>query len=94
MFMCNFSTRLDDLSRKEQGDPEKVIEVLKETGRFSCFEATANATIAGTLTELCKERILTNPASQYPWTEILMIDGKPFRHRKQSTTNPKATSRE
>ena len=40
--VCTFSSGLDDLTRKQQGDVATVLRVLKSAGRFSAFEASAN----------------------------------------------------
>jgi len=50
--LCSFSTGLDDMKRKDQRDHLKVLRVMAAAGRFSVFEATANPTIARTVTYL------------------------------------------
>ena len=50
--LCRFSFGLDDLTRKQQRDYVAVLRVLKRTGGFSAFEASANDTIATTMTRL------------------------------------------
>lgn len=50
--VCSFSGGLEDMKRKDQGDVAKVLRVLKASGRFSVFEATANETIARMMTRL------------------------------------------
>ena len=76
--ICNFSTALDGLSRKDQADDEKVIACLRKSGRFSAFEASANPTIARTMTRLCQTRLTTDPSCGYPWVRITAIDGEPL----------------
>lgn len=52
MFVDRFSAGLDEMSRKDQRDPLKVLAVLAEKGKFSCFEASENQVIAGTITDI------------------------------------------
>jgi hypothetical protein len=54
MFVDRFSAGLDEMKRKDQRDPLKVLTVLARTGRFSCFEASENADIAKTMTALMR----------------------------------------
>ncbi len=75
--ICRFSAGLDDLTRKQQGNPEAVLAVLRRTKRFSVFEATDNQIIAATMTMLCKSGwITTDNSCGYPWTNVTAIDGK------------------
>jgi len=71
-----FSVGIDELSLKDQANPEAVIDVLKKHKRFSCFEASANQTIARTMTQLCKKRVVTDDTTVYPWLRIISIDGE------------------
>lgn len=68
--ICSFSSGLDDMNRKDQKDARKVLAVLKECGRFSVFEATANAAIASTLDYLGNEEFYKHTGGSYPWCEI------------------------
>lgn len=77
IYIDNFSVGLDELSRKDQANPEKILSVIRETGTFSVFEATDNDVIAGTLTAL-NDRMTTDPDSQYPWIKVTHIDGQPI----------------
>jgi hypothetical protein len=52
MFIDRFSAGLDEMKRADQRDPLKVLAVLAQKGKFSCFEASENATIARTMTNL------------------------------------------
>ena len=54
IYIDRFSIGLDDLARQEQGDDIAVLRVLAKDGRFNCFEASENRTIAGTVTRLMK----------------------------------------
>ena len=51
-FVDRFSAGLDEMKRKDQRDHLKVLSVLARTGKFSCFEASENMTIARTMTAL------------------------------------------
>ena len=78
IFLDSF-TSLDELTRKQQRDEEAVIAVLRKTGRFSVFDATANDDIARTMTRLCANRLTTDhEAMGYPWTVVTHIDGEPL----------------
>lgn len=82
---CSFSAGLDDLTRKQQADPVAVLRVLKQAGRFSAFEASANDVIARTMTRMIhkglttiKDGVRTNHGKLietdhscgYPWTTV------------------------
>lgn len=91
VIVCNFSTDLDDMKRKDQADPVKVLRVLQRTGRYSVFEATANMTIARMMTRLHHKgmtRVLPDGTrreygklirtvgdSGYPWTKVELTEG-------------------
>lgn len=76
--VCSFSVGLDDLSRKAQADHAVVLNLLRLKGRFSVFEASANPTIAATMTHLCRHRLTTDNSCGYPWTKVVAIDGEPL----------------
>ena len=76
--ICSFSAGIDDLTRKEQRNNEAVVAVLREAGRFSVFEASANEDIARTMTRLCARRLTTDNSCGYPWTTVVAIDGIPL----------------
>jgi len=76
MFIDRFSAGLDDLTKKQQADPDQVIAVLRKIKRFSIFEATANRTIARTMTNLVQSgRVVLDETTDYPWSGIVSIDG-------------------
>lgn len=86
IFICSFSSGLDDLPRKQQGDVVAVLRALKASGRFSVFEATANQTIARMMTRLTHKGctlvdpdgtrreygklIETDNTCGFPWTKV------------------------
>ena len=70
VFICSFTSGIDDLSRKEQAQFEPVLRVLRDTGRFSVFEATANQTIAKSMTRLMHSEYVENIGGAYPWTKV------------------------
>lgn len=73
IYLCSFASGLDDLSLKEQGDPAEVLRVLHKTGRFSCFEASANQIIAGTITALfhgVHKHLIRKIGGEYPWWRV------------------------
>lgn len=76
VFIDSFSVGLDDLTKKDQANDEAILRVLRKTKRFSCFEASANPTIASTMTRLCKTRLTTDLTCGYPWAAVTAIDGE------------------
>ena len=87
--ICSFSAGLDEMKRKDQADPVKVLRVLAKCGRYSVFEATDNQTIAEMMTRLLGKKmivvkdgtrheygvLLEATGGQYPWTEIELTQG-------------------
>lgn len=89
--LCSFGAGLDEMKRKDQADPLKVLRVLAKSGRYSVFEATDNQTIARTMDRLrFKEYRWRSPSGfrkktygvlleatggQYPWTNVALTDG-------------------
>ena len=86
----SFSSGLDEMKRKDQADPVKVLRVLSKFSRFSIFEATENMTIACTMERLmgkeCRRLLpdgtrknygvlLKITGGQYPWSEFDLTDG-------------------
>lgn len=82
---CSFSGGLDDLTRKQQADPVAVLQVLKQSGRFSVFEASCNEVIARTMDRLIHKGLAivkdgvrieygklieTDKSCGYPWTNV------------------------
>lgn len=61
---------LPDLTQAQQADRQLVMRLLHKAGRFSCFEASDNPTIAATMTALCKMQIVETDTENfgYPWT--------------------------
>jgi hypothetical protein len=75
IFICSFSSGLDDMPRKDQRDIAKVLRVLEQCGRFSVFEATDNQTIATTMTKLCHSNLIeTDNSCGYPWTKVKLTE--------------------
>jgi len=68
--ICCFSTGIDEMKRKDQKDPAKVLAVLKAYPRFSCFEASTNPGIAKTMTLLFERKLVKNIGGAYPWTDV------------------------
>lgn len=69
---------LSDLSRKDQADPEIVLNAIRLAGRYSIFDATANPTITRTIMDLESSRLTVDTACGYPWIEVVAIDGEPI----------------
>lgn len=81
IIVCSFSSGLDDLTRREQGDVNKVLKVLKATGRYSVFEAMANETIARMMSRLHHKgyrgygKLIEKTGGEYPWTTVRLTEG-------------------
>ena len=88
-FICSFSSGLDDLPRKKQNDAVEVLKVLKASGRFSVFEATANDVIARMMYRLIHKGysvirdgvrtdygllIETDNTCGFPWTNVKLTE--------------------
>lgn len=84
-----FSSGIDELTCKQQGDHVAVLRALQRAGRFSVFEATDNAIISRTMTRLFnKGLVLKDPdgrkttigvlvkrtGGDYPWTTCELTD--------------------
>ncbi|MCR4300231.1 MAG: hypothetical protein NUV51_01335 [Sulfuricaulis sp.] len=52
IIVCSFSGAIGDMSRKDRRDRLKVLAVLKESPRFSVWDASDNKGIANTMTDL------------------------------------------
>jgi hypothetical protein len=74
VFICSFTSGIDELPRKEQAQFEPVLRVLDATGRFSVFEATANQTIAKTMTRLMASEYVEDLGGSYPWKKVRLTD--------------------
>ena len=90
IYLDCFSAGLDDLTREHQADEVKVLRVLQKTKRFSCFEASENATIARMMTRLMNKTytridrdgtrheyglLLRTTDGGYPWTNVALTEG-------------------
>lgn len=63
-------TSLDDLSRKDRKDYQKVKALVLEIGRFSVFDAYDDD-LANNLTRLCQDpEVETDKKLGYPWTGV------------------------
>ena len=71
--ICRFTAGLDELTRKQQKDVATVLRTLKETKRFSVFEATANQVIAKTVTLIFERGLVENTKQgAFPWTYVAL----------------------
>lgn len=91
MYIDCFSAGLDDMKRKEQGDPRAVLQKLSTMKRFSVFEACDNDTIAHTMTLLFKQGYVRDTKKgSYPWTYFEITEaGKAFIAHENSATKTK-----
>ena len=58
IFVCSFSGAIGDMKRKDQRDRLKVLAVLKESPRFSVWDASDNNGIANTMTDLMTDGLI------------------------------------
>ena len=64
---------LPDMTRRQQRDPLTVARALVAAGRFSVFEASANDTIARTMTRLARSGWFDfDDSCGYPWTKVTL----------------------
>lgn len=81
-FICCFTSGVDEMKRKDQADPLKVLKALDHFKRFSVFEATANQTIAKTMTRFFHgdlKHLIVKTGGAYPWTNVrLTPEGRKF----------------
>lgn len=64
------------MKRKDQRDRLKVLAVLKESPRFSVWDASDNKTIANTMTALKDDGLIDYPEPQpgFPWSEARVTE--------------------
>ena len=63
---------MENLTKKQQSDTATVLRALHKAGRFSCFDASENPVIAGTITRICHSKpplIEPDNETPYPWTK-------------------------
>lgn len=86
IFVCSFSGELGDMKRKDQRDRVKVLAVLKDSPRFSVWDASDNMAIANTMTDLMTDGLIDYPDPQpgFPWSKarvtesgIALLDSAP-----------------
>jgi hypothetical protein len=70
IIICRFSDRIEDMRRNDQRRPVAVLRVLDKCKRFSVFEATGNAVIARTMTNLFDRGYVKSIGGAFPWTEV------------------------
>ena len=72
--LCSF-TSLDDLKPKQRRDPEVVLAVLRETGRFSAFDMYDMKLVRSVETLKDQGRIRTDPTKYgFPWVAVEITD--------------------
>ncbi|APW37639.1 hypothetical protein RD110_10920 [Rhodoferax koreense] len=86
MIVCSFSGGIDEMKRADQRDPVKVLRVLVRDGRYSCFDASANLTIARTITNMHHKALIyggkkygrvlkLDNTLEYPWSKVVLAEG-------------------
>jgi hypothetical protein len=70
VFIDTFSNGLDELTVKQARCVDTVLRTLDRIKRFSAFEASANDTIARTMTEVFRKRYVKDLGGGYPWTKV------------------------
>ena len=76
IFVCSFSGAIGDMKRKDQRDRLKVLAVLKESPRFSVWDASDNQGIANTMTDLKTDGLIDYPEPQpgFPWSKARVTE--------------------
>lgn len=85
--ICSFSSAIGDMKPKDQRSYAKVLSVLKQNPRFSCFEASERPGIANTMTNLKIQGLIEYPDPQpgYPWNKVKITDkGEAYLLESQS----------
>lgn len=61
-----------ELTAADKRDYTQFRKKVVNAGRFSCFEASANPTVANLYTRLCKDPavVTDNETRGYPWTLV------------------------
>lgn len=74
VFISRHTAGLDDLTRREQKDEEKVLRRLHEIKQFSVFEATDNPVIAGMMDWLLKAGHIEITPKGFPWSDVKLTE--------------------
>jgi hypothetical protein len=74
MIVDRFTSGLDDLSGKQQGNEGAVLQVLDQCKRFSVFEATATDRIARTMDYVFKAGLVRDTGGSFPWTKVELTE--------------------
>lgn len=83
--VCSFSSAIGEMNPKDQRSYTKVLAVLKQNPRFSCFEASERPAIANTMTSLKIQGLIEYPKPQpgYPWNKVKITEkGEKFLKEK------------
>jgi len=68
--ICSFSAGIGAMTRKDQSSLVAVLRVLKESKRFSVFEATENQVIPRMMTRVFEKGYVRDIGGACPWTNI------------------------
>lgn len=72
--LCCFTAGIDEMKRKHQADTALVLETLRQSKRFSVYEATANPVIAKTMTRIWRDELVKDMGGEFPWTRVELTD--------------------
>lgn len=74
IFVCSFSSGLDDIPKKKRRDPKAVLAVLLKNPRFSCFEV--DSALADTLALLGQQEFIRPSEHEdgYPWSRVQVTE--------------------
>lgn len=73
--ICSFASSIADLPRSAQRDPRLVLASLKADPVFSSFDASANPSIAKTMTYLFARGLVEDDKTrEYPWTRVRVTE--------------------
>ncbi len=70
----SFSGAVADLSRKEQGDPGKILMALTKNPRVSTWDMSESSNLRSSLRFLLDNGMIEELEEPYPWHRFQIID--------------------
>ncbi|WP_327210448.1 hypothetical protein [Rhizobium leguminosarum] len=84
VFIDEFSTGLDELSRRRQRSTREVLKALLGMKRVSVFEITENDVIAATVQRIVDRKLAVVTPGTYPWSDVEVTDaGRDYIEQKR-----------
>lgn len=74
--LCSFSGGIGCMDPRDQRDSMKVLAVLKESPRFSVWDACERPCIGESLEDLTARGLIeyVKPGPEFPWSEVRVTD--------------------